>query len=502
MPFFDLIKTIGWPFAYFSAIFGVFFWIYRDLENSPQSLKIVSNRLRNSRTEYRNAITRCLDWVDDKLSPQEITLFPRNSHRVNWSVDLLSFSLALALAYPIYSLLGNWVGTGLGEVGGLTVIPDEPRVWRRITTIIAMALAGLLMLAAFRLSDASDQAQKNGQQSQSFALWIAVAVATTGAIAAALTGANVVVLTGTFAVIVAGVFQVAVAGASAVAVAVIFAGAVAVAFNVAGGGAGLLAIAGAIFCFLLVLWSTDKFEAMGRPTAWPLFAYAVATIAGIITAVVFSPELFQSNNQDPAGVILFLGLFPLINGLFDYWSSGITRASLRWGVNSNKSFYWSALIDIAAAITLFFILGVTLLLLVHHVHPQNDEPLLNLTRLFNDLYGPDKDWSKHWWLFIMMFSTLIPTCLHGFIALTSTYTLGFDNWTTRIIANLAAGKTDKVAGRWGRMQLSCVRTITVFAPLLAAMALWQYGHYLIQFVIWLFYSFAVFFEIIDTSVMA
>ena len=116
-------------------------WYFRDVYTNAKTRAATISWLREDglAERYRRLLTRTLDWVDARLSRDEADL-PRSSPRVAWSAGLLSFNLALALGYPVLSLLVVWVWTGSGAVGGRVLIAPEAGPVARATVIFAICV--------------------------------------------------------------------------------------------------------------------------------------------------------------------------------------------------------------------------------------------------------------------------------------------------------------------------------------------------------------------------
>jgi hypothetical protein len=114
------------------------------------------------------------------------------------------------------------------------------------------------------------------------------------------------------------------------------------------------------------------------------------------------------------GVFVFLGIFPLINAGFDFLSYTLTLALMRFGFRQSRPWLYAG-IDVICAAILFFLLGVTLVAVITVLNylagPQAE--LFSLGTLLAEL---EHEHEKHLWVFAMIFSTLIPTVLHLFLA--------------------------------------------------------------------------------------
>jgi len=131
----------------------------------------------------------------------------------------------------------------------------------------------------------------------------------------------------------------------------------------------------------------------------------VTAIAG---AVSLAPALGTlADGSEAAGIVLFVGVLPLLNGLADFLSVGLTRFLLRRGLV--RGLGWSSGLDLLGGLAIFALLGMSVIAFVHFVRPQDGEAMLDLAAAFAAIRA---DPGAHWWLGFMLFSTLIPTVLH------------------------------------------------------------------------------------------
>lgn len=130
-----------------------------------------------------------------------------------------------------------------------------------------------------------------------------------------------------------------------------------------------------------------------------------------VSATVFID--WRAAGDPQRALFLFLGVFPLANALFDALSYAATLALLRRGLRSRLPLVWG-LADLAFACVLFLALGLALTALVHGLNTLAGTPLLDLGALFA---GVREAPGAYVWLYLMLFSTLVPTALHGLLSL-------------------------------------------------------------------------------------
>ncbi|WP_152912589.1 hypothetical protein [Candidatus Rhodobacter oscarellae] len=194
------------------------------------------------------------------------------------------------------------------------------------------------------------------------------------------------------------------------------------------------------------------------------------------------PEL----DNEERGQLLFLSFLPLVNGLADFASIGLTRWSLRKGVQGMLP--WSWVIDLAGAVVIFFGLGAVIILFIHMAQPGG-VPLLSLEVLFAEIKGPATR-GQYWWLLFMLFSTLIPTVLHGVVAATAFFTIYPKPWRLRITAWLRDAPEDAIAARGGRVTLALAFTLAFFVPVFLIVEAVRWWPGILNGTIWVFEGFA------------
>lgn len=164
-------------------------------------------------------------------------------------------------------------------------------------------------------------------------------------------------------------------------------------------------------------------------------ALAGAGIGVLVAAVWIAPVA----DDDSRTHIVFLGLLPLLNALFDWLSVGVTRSLLR----RSEARPWLAvplgLADLFIALGLFVLLRATIivtLVLMNRLHTDGD--VIDLAAVFADLRDPAGAQS-YWWLYAVIFTTLVPTMLHASLAVLSlpaAIPAPVRRWTSRRIAGV------------------------------------------------------------------
>lgn len=324
---------------------------------------------------------------------------------LTWRV--LNLAFFLAVAYPVLALLRPWLFGGDAVLGaGIVVFPASPFWPER-----AVVLGQLVVLAAGfvgrHLAAASSQ-----RFWRSVADWlpiaafsVSVAVVSAGVYSGAGTVAGQVAFAGVFAFTgaIAGVFagRGALASAFSGVGAVAFAGVGVVAF--ADADTGAFVFAGAFALAVSILWGKDR---PGIAVMLLLFGWSLglAVLARFADISAFSPDL--------KAAIIFLAVLPIINGLFDALSYAATLATMRKGLATPLA-PLLGLLDLGIGALLFAGLGATMLAVIAALNALANAPLVDLPALFVGLRTSPGD---YWWLYMMLFSTLVPTALHLLLA--------------------------------------------------------------------------------------
>jgi hypothetical protein len=311
---------------------------------------------------------------------------------------LLDFALLWAVLYPVLLLLLQWVVMGEGRLGAFAVLPE----WQSWIEPVGTSVALTLVLIAPKLemwASASPQVFF-----RKVAGWLPIlAVAVTAAAAFAVTAAVTAAAPAAVAVTAAVAFAFAVAVTGAAPGAVTAAAAVAFAFAVTGAAPA----------------ATARLARSGRAR----LAYGLMMTIYVLLILSIPAFLsFERVNEQGRGVYLFLGLFPLLNGVFDFLSYGVTLGLWRVGLRRGGIAPWVlGFADIVAALLLFTALGAALILSIAVMNRLAGVDILPLDPIFADLRSKpiaDQPWlasaqAQYMWLYAMLFSTLVPTLIHA-----------------------------------------------------------------------------------------
>ncbi len=330
--------------------------------------------------------------------------------RAALTLRLYDRALLLAVVYPLALLIGIWIVSGdAGRLGAFTVLPEAAFFWDR-----AMAL-GLFALLTSSLIARNLAAASRHRVVQQAAGWLplitvagAVAVAVAGAVAGEVAVAFAVAFAGAFAGAVAG----EVAGAFAVAVAFAFAvaGAFAGAFAFAFAGAFAVAVAFAVagaFAFVVLL---EHLDGKGKQR-WARLLLSLSLPALWAALLIGLP--WHEVPGGPRSLFLFLGVFPLVNAVFDLLSYAATLSLMRLGLRRWHPIV-TGLLDLLIACGLFLLLGLCLTALLSAMNAISGVRLIDLGAVFAGAWHTPE---SYLWLFFMLFSTILPTAIHAGLAL-------------------------------------------------------------------------------------
>jgi hypothetical protein len=289
-----------------------------------------------------------------------------------WTYAGFNKLLLFALAYPLVFMLLTWLLTDVGQMGEAVVLPSYGTGWlaffKRFGVFLLMLLPFLPFVIAKCLRPkwlGFGSTTKNNLKvfASSVVLFIlsqeVLRSIELGAVLGAVVGAVVL------AVAVAGAVVGAVTVLGAGAVAVADADAVAGAVAVAGASAGASAVV-VFFAIDLLVDAMDKGKHQSSILQCIAVVAVTMTLAILVCAVTyFAPQWTTDTGQLSASklaftIMLFMGILPLCNALFDWLSVGFTRYCLR----SMASGKLSAAVLVVADIVIGLLLTVGLFALV------------------------------------------------------------------------------------------------------------------------------------------
>jgi hypothetical protein len=242
-------------------------------------------------------------------------------------------------------------------------------------------------------------------------------------------------------------------------------GAFIIAMFLAGGqlgtGGGLIVAAIAVAA-LLIGTSTAR-------VSYARWLVAVAFIAFPIALMLGSEH--GEDRPDIVGIYLFLGLLPLLNALFDTVSYAVTLTLMRRGLRSAMPWLWG-LLDLSLACLLFLALGGTLVVVIHALNGLAGVPLIDLPGLFAGVRAAP---GEYVWLYLMLFSTILPTVLHAGLSLLGVQGL-WPRGPRRVVAGwIEAAPKNPLRFLGAGLALGAVWTVPLMAFLAIGWGLWSVG---------------------------
>ena len=176
--------------------------------------------------------------------------------------------------------------------------------------------------------------------------------------------------------------------------------------------AGAVVVAAGVFVVFVVVATVASYAQGGRGK---LRLVSFLLTGGHICASLIAVMVPHWSDLSEAfrSLFLFLAVLPLMNALFDVVSYAVTLALIRRGLRSGLPIFWG-LADLALACVLLLGLGATLVAVIHGLNVAAGVPFIDLPGLFD---GVQDDPGAYVWLYLMLFSTLLPTLLHGLLSL-------------------------------------------------------------------------------------
>ena len=172
------------------------------------------------------------------------------------------------------------------------------------------------------------------------------------------------------------------------------------------------------------MWLAEKAEHARRLGGFWLIFWPVAIVASY--AVLWFQARIHANDSILM-ILTMIGLVPLINMPFDWASVGFTRALLRRGCERGAmSPLWLGLIDFAIGLALLLLLAASLVVALHLVdvvvsRHRDGVELIDMPKRLIALYARPGD-PGNWWVYLTLFSTLIPSALNLLVGMISVAT--------------------------------------------------------------------------------
>lgn len=421
---------------------------------------------------YNRLLQGALNWLsrflnDDDRQPQY------------WSGPALDRCLLLALIYPIITLIVVWHLTGqTGPVQTALELDAHASLVQRglsalfLVIFMAILISGLQPLP-FQRSD----------------LWVvirvfvgalAVAVGVSGALAlaAAVSVAGNVpgAFAFAFAVALSFAFTVAVAKTGVVSVS----GAVAGSFAVVGSSIGPGTVLGLLtLTFLFGVASAATVEIANR-ARWVVAAFTAIYLSLIAGFIGLWPLVSGIDRAPEWTLLLFLGVLPLLNAVFDWLSIGFTRWLLNTGLR--KGGWWGlvfALADLIVAVVALFMLMIVMIGFLEWLNVLSaaggGNPVFDIRGLI-EILKTNPDNPSVWWIYVTVFTTFVPSMVNLVLGGLSVIRglPGLTPWVSRQILTTDIASISEfrrwAAAAWLSLQL----VIAIAAALLIGLAIMFY----------------------------
>lgn len=181
----------------------------------------------------------------------------------------------------------------------------------------------------------------------------------------------------------------------------------------------------------------------------------------------------QSLSVERKATIVFLAVLPFINGLFDTLSYAATLATMRKGLATRWA--WAlGVLDLLIGAVLFLALGATMVAVIAALNVLGNAPLYDLSALFAGLRSDPGD---YWWLYLILFSTLLPTALHLGIAALAVQGVIPQSWRRRVARWIDASPASALDAVRGCLAQSLIWWLPLLGLAGLGYALWLWvGH--------------------------
>lgn len=318
-----------------------------------------------------------------------------------WSYDRC---LLIALVYPLAVILFVWAVSGhVGPAEAALELKAGGSGWRR-----GLVFGGgvAMLVGVFHVL---------GNQPWRAFMWIGIILLGGAAVSLAGYGAVIVAIGITLALFEANLLATMVKNAGVGSLGVVLAVACASLQTVLG-DSDLLLIFGCIVVAIPVLGVAFILRRTDRGNGLILTAVSIVTSAIALTSPVWAGATEGWHLIGP--VLLILGLLTLVNAPFDWVTLGLTRGLLRRGIE--KGGWWPlvyGLIDLAVAVVVIALLAVAILWAVQAFDAMTligrGKRVLDVGGTLAALGDPHRRTApEYWWLYAMLFSTLVPSIVN------------------------------------------------------------------------------------------
>lgn len=414
------------------GLFGLFVWLplvktFKDPSKAGfQAMRQMLKTEWKATQRYRSTLGTFLGWVDGLFDGDTVNPSP-------WSAMAYDRSIRLAIIYPVLSALMIWVlGGSLGAGGIVFGISSSISIIGRIVVPFALFFQIWLMVRSEEV---------DGWEGWNFSL-----------------AAIVVAFISTLIFDLPISFPFFLAACSSLSIVIVFSGGKSIfmviffscVFSMYEYAGNWLLILYQIL-FAILIFATGYIFDIFKGSVSGFFESAVfLTIVPIL--IVFSVIYFFSSSiieGNPFTMFAVLVLVPLINAIYDWISIGFTRFILRKTLG-DASGIWPTIrsfLDLGGATVLLILLAMTLVSVLTFVDQISyakgmTTAIVGVDAVLADILLEPAA-TQHWWIYFTLFSTLIPTFIHGVIwvgSLLSVRPKVIDLWILREMDEVAATK--------------------------------------------------------------
>ena len=388
------------------------------------------------------------------------------------SYRVWDFSLRIAVVYPIMLCMLPWLiwgGDGyLGDVPFFVGTAHWWDVWPRRGSVIAIFAIMITGLIGRKLASASQHGFL--RRHANWLPWIVVAGASASAFIILVAGGFTIVdafnITISIAIaflivfIIIGPVAGAVSSAPAGTVAVAGASAFAVAFTEVGAGA----VAGAFTVSYAVGFLDYKRK-------FKLASFVLIVAVGLGLTLAATNINWSASSPTDKTIHIFLGVFPIINAVFDTLSYALTLTLMRLGLRQ-----WSPVIcgvvDFLCACVICIALGATLTAVIAGLNGLAGVTILDIGATFDAIEAVPMD---HLWVFAMLFSTLLPTAIHFALSFFGTQVFVPAVIRRAVAGQLRAARTNAFAAVTGPMFAGLIGTAPFAIVAGLGALIWHFG---------------------------
>ena len=196
----------------------------------------------------------------------------------------------------------------------------------------------------------------------------------------------------------------------------------------------------------------------------------------LLIALVYTLALTLTGPGTAWSAVPLLAALTLVNALFDALSVAATLALLRHGLRTRFPLPW-AMLDLAVACLLFLALGAALVAVIRGLSGFAGVPILDLGALLAGLSTAPGD---YWWLYAMLFSTILPTALHFAVSLAGLQGVWPRAWRRPVAGWIEAAPESPAYAVRAALALGLVWTVPLLLLGGALWALWAMGGGLIR----------------------